>query len=111
MEKLIRDKILSFSQAKKDGRKIRKASKEEMPHFLQKKLTEECQEVNQEIEQANKAALMEELGDVLEVIEEICQFYQLDYQQVLQIKQNKKDKKGSFSEHYILDLTTNIPKN
>ena len=48
---------------------------------------------------------VEELADVLEVIEAICNFKEIDKKELLELKRQKAEKRGKFKEKIILDKT------
>jgi predicted house-cleaning noncanonical NTP pyrophosphatase (MazG superfamily) len=103
-EKLVRDNIISFSLAKGDNRKFRNATKKELPTFLAKKLREESEEVIKEIEPYSREKLIEELGDLLDVIDAIQDHFNIPHQVVLSQRGKKIREKGSFTHGLILEM-------
>jgi predicted house-cleaning noncanonical NTP pyrophosphatase (MazG superfamily) len=111
MEKLVRDKIIEFSEKEQDGRKFRTASPVEIPQFLSNKILEEANEVMTELldlSSFSKVKVTEELADVLEVVGAICEHYGIKPSDVEEAKAKKLEKKGGFKNNLILDLTSNI---
>jgi predicted house-cleaning noncanonical NTP pyrophosphatase (MazG superfamily) len=71
-------------------------TEEEVKPLLLHKLIEELEEF--------KATLNEEeLADILEVIDGIALAYNFEMDKVLEIKANKKEKRGRFTERIILE--------
>lgn len=81
----------------KDGIKLtlKELSDSEYYQSLLDKLAEETKEV---INSQNNDELIEELADLLTVVEAICKFRKVDYQQVTRIKKIKKQHKGDFNQ-------------
>lgn len=73
-----------------------KATKEELKSVLLDKLKEELEEFR---ETPNE----EELADILEVIDGMVKAFNLDLEQVLTLKANKKAERGGFEEGIILE--------
>lgn len=72
----------------------------ELVEALNKKLLEEAQEV---VDAENKEELTAELADLLEVIDVFCSAHNIDMQQILEAKQNKKEQRGSFGKGIFID--------
>lgn len=94
--KLIRDKIPEI--IKEDGEEpvTHIADNQEYRRKLKEKLQEEAEEF---IEDNNT----EELADILEVIYAICEFEDVSFEEIENIRQNKKSERGGFSEKIILE--------
>lgn len=94
--KLVRDKIPEI--IRKDGKIpiVHKASEEEYRLKLKEKLKEEVAEF---LKEESK----EELADVLEVIDSICDFKNIDKKELEEIKLKKKKERGDFKNRIILD--------
>lgn len=105
-EKLVRDNIAKIASAEKDKRNFRIADDHEMPHLFSQKLKEECAEVCQEIDRSSfeKDKLIEELGDLMEVVDGICAHYGITKEELLLKKNEKKRIKGAFFDKLVLDL-------
>ena len=112
MEKLVRDRIIEFSRIAGDGREFRYATPEQIPVLFAKKLLEEAIEVAQELSQPTISitALMDELADLTEVIEEIMEGYNIGVEALLHVRNAKADRKGRFKDGLVLNLETNIPR-
>ncbi len=94
--KLVRDKIPEIIKEKGKNPVTHKASEEEYWPKLKEKLQEE---VNEFLEESNE----EELSDILEVIDSICDFKNFDKSKLNEIKKKKKEERGGFEGRIILD--------
>lgn len=94
--KLVRDRIPEIIA--KSGRKaaIRTLMKDEYLAALEKKLMEEANEYL-------ASPCMEELADMLEVMEAICNARGYDIKQLLEIKAQKKKERGGFEKRVFLE--------
>jgi len=94
--KLVRDRIPEI--IKKNGEKpiTHIADDKEYWEKLKKKLSEEVEEFSINSNE-------EELADILEVIEGICEFKKFDNEEIGRIKKEKAEKRGKFKEKIILD--------
>ena len=93
--KLVRDKIPRIIEAGGSQCVTRILRDEEYLQFLDEKLQEELAEYQQSKEP-------EELADLLEVIEAAAVARGCSWQELLQIKENKKEKRGGFREKILL---------
>lgn len=96
MKKLVRDNIPSFATMAN----FRKLSTSEIEPALKKKLLEETNEVITAKTQAN---LIEELGDVYEVILAYLAFKGVDQDAFLKQVNQKRALKGSFSKFLLME--------
>lgn len=94
--KLVRDKIPEYIQAKGQPVISHVADNEEYWDKLKEKLIEEVGEFNKE-ENA------EELADILEVIDAIIEYKKFDKNDIKIIKEGKLEKRGAFKKRIILD--------
>jgi len=94
--KLVRDKIPEI--IKKDGKKpvTHIASDEEYWDRLKDKLVEEVDEF---IEESTE----EELADIIEVINAICEHKNFDKDSLEQLRKKKAEERGGFQDKIILD--------
>tara|TARA_Y100000310_G_scaffold27990_1_gene26616 strand:- start:8300 stop:8617 length:318 start_codon:yes stop_codon:yes gene_type:complete len=97
--KLIRDKIPDIIKDNGEIPITHIASDEEYWIKLKEKLKEEVDEF---LKDNNE----EELSDILEVIDAICDFKKIDKDKLGKIRKSKKEEKGGFKEKIILDETT-----
>jgi len=97
-DKLIRDKIPEILKGKKVKYKVHTANKKEYLDKLYNKLIEELEEFK-----TNPS--VEEFADMLEVLESIGRFHNLDLQEVKLKKKIKKDSNGGFDKRIILEET------
>lgn len=112
MEKLVRDRIIEFSRVAGDGRVFRYATPEQLPALYAQKIVEESQEVCQELVNptVNLNALMEELSDLMEIIEQTMNHFAIGVDALAMLKKDKAERKGAFADGLVLDLQTNIPR-
>jgi len=96
--KLVRDKIPDILKGKKVKFKSHTASKKEYLDKLYEKLIEEFDEFKAK-------PSTEEFADVLEVMEAIGRYHNLDLQEIKLKKKIKKDSNGGFEKRIILDET------
>ncbi len=93
--KIVRDKIPAIIK-KCDGIDVDikhvKGSQEHMT-YLRSKVVEEASELR---EAHDKEHLVEEIADVLEVIDAICEIDQIDKGDVLRVQDEKRQKRGGF---------------
>lgn len=111
MEKLVRDKILGFSEKAGDGRKFRIADDlMEIRRILARKLLEETYEVIDELMNPvpDGTAVIEELGDVVEVVDAIASQLHSSLEVVNYNRIGKREKKGGFTKMVVLDMSTNF---
>lgn len=94
--KLVRDKIPEIIKEKGKNPTTHKASDEEYWEKLKEKLNEEVDEF---LEESNE----EELADILEVINSICDFKNISKEDLERIKLKKKEERGGFEGRIILD--------
>jgi len=94
--KLVRDKIPEYIKSKGGKPIIHIAGEKEYGEKLREKLTEE---VNEYLEDEN----MEELADILEVIDAICEHKHFTKNEIEKIKNKKFKDRGGFKEKIILD--------
>ena len=93
--KLVRDKIIEIIEADNKDAGYRIVSGEEYKEYLIVKLQEE---VNEFKEEQN----IEELADILEVIEGLLDILRIDWDELFEIKQKKKEDRGGFKKGIIL---------
>ncbi len=100
MPKLVRDKIPEI---------IEKAGKKPVTHIaddseywdkLKLKLQEEVDEV---LEADSPEEVKEELADIIEVINAICDFKSIDITEVESLREKKAKERGGFKDKIILD--------
>ncbi len=107
-EKLVRDKIVSH--VKDEGHTIdyKRLSKRELSTALFDKLEEELNEVKTA---KDKQELTEELADLQQIINDICQINQISLTELKETQAKKKDKKGGFTKgFYVKSVEIADPK-
>lgn len=108
-DKLVRDLIVD--RMIKNGTDVRMKplnDPKDLMLYFKKKLLEEAHEV-----QASQTVgeLTEELADVLEVIDGICEHLKIDLTAIQQVQKEKKFKNGGFLKKLIVDVVTVEPAN
>ena len=96
--KLVRDKIPEIIKEKGGEAITHIADDEEYWEKLKEKLQEEVDEF---LAEDNK----EELADILEVIYAICDFKEINREELENIRKEKAEKRGGFKDKIILDET------
>jgi len=94
--KLVRDKIPEIIKRNKKNPIIHIADEEEYWEKLKEKLKEE---VNEFLEESNE----EELADIFEVIDAICDFKKFNKEEIKIIQKEKAEKRGGFKKKIILE--------
>ena len=93
--KLIRDKIPEIISASGKQSTVRTLTQEEFLKALQDKLQEELDEYLQSND-------VEELADILEVINAILDCQNMDFQELEEIRIEKKEERGGFEKRMFL---------
>lgn len=96
--KLVRDRIPDILKEKGIKYYSHIANKEEFEEKLYKKLREELDEFMDE-------PSVEELADMLEVIDAIRTFHNINLDELKTVKSRKKRERGSFIDRIVLDTT------
>ena len=101
--KLVRDRILEIIE--KDGveYKSRILEGEEFKQELLNKIVEEAQEVLAAVNDTKE--LTKEIADVLEVIGYIIKTFELDNNEIQNMKQSRHDARGGFDKKIYLEST------
>jgi len=99
--KLVRDKIPEIIENNNEIPTTRILTNEEYKKELLKKLLEEYNEVLK----ANNKEILEELADMLEVIDAIARNENSSLEEIMRIKDEKKQKRGGFSKKILLIKT------
>ncbi len=101
--KLVRDRILEIIEQDGVAYESRILDEEEFKKQLLKKVVEEAQEVLDS--NGNKDELVKELADLWEVIESIVKTFELDHEQIQEVKQHRHDLRGGFDNKIFLEST------
>lgn len=85
------------------GYSVRYMEREETLERLKDKLLEEAQEVFDAYNKEDKSHLKEEIADVIEVIDAILYHNDIALEEVLALRNSKKEKKGGFEKGLFLE--------
>lgn len=105
--KLVRDKIPSIIRNNNEEPITRILNDEEYKIELDKKLLEEYNEVLN----AKNIDYLEELADMLEVIDALASTQNKTLEDIMEIKENKRDKRGAFKNKVFLEKTIRTNQN
>lgn len=100
MSKLVRDKIPKIIESKGEKPSFHIADNEEYWEGLRLKLKEE---VNEFLESKSDKEIKEELADILEVINGVCEFKGIDKEKLENLRREKSEERGKFEKRIILD--------
>jgi predicted house-cleaning noncanonical NTP pyrophosphatase (MazG superfamily) len=103
--KLVRDNIPEIIKADNSEPMIRILNDEEFIVELFKKIQEEYEELVQA--KGNRTEMEKEIGDIYEVIEAIIDYYNLDKEAIIKLKQERKIKRGGFNKRIFLESSNN----
>ena len=101
-KKLVRDNIPNIIENNNEVAITRILSDTEFRLELYKKLKEECNEV---IESKETSETLEELADVFEVLKSIAQLENKNIEDVMNVANQKRIKKGGFEKRIFLEKT------
>ena len=107
--KLVRDKMIDIykhdveNKVSAGGYSVHYMEKAETLERLKDKLLEEAQEVFDAYGREDKTHLKEEIADVIEVIDAILYHNDIKLDEVLAIRDAKKEKKGGFETGLFLE--------
>ena len=94
--KLVRDKIIDIIEADNKTPGYRVVDKGECQELLVKKLQEEVDEFLEERE-------LIELADILEVIQAYAELSGLSWEQLMDMKEKKAERRGGFKKRFLLE--------
>lgn len=97
--KLVRDRIPEIIQESGDECVVKVLTEHEYLKELQKKGNEELKEY---LAASNSKEAIEELADLLEVIHRLTQCHGFSIEELEKVRQDKKDKRGSFDKRLFL---------
>ena len=100
--KLVRDNIPTIIEQDNEVPFTRILNDNDYKKELYKKLKEECDEV---IDSKNTFELLEELADLLEVIKSIAQLEDKTIEDIIEIANQKRLKRGGFEKRIFLEKT------
>lgn len=101
-EKLVRDKIQNLEDF--EYRSFRNASSVEQLYFLAAKIKEEANEVHEAMYRGSKEQIAEELADLMEVIETVCDWAEITYKSVQDKQITKRKNIGSFKSFTLMEM-------
>lgn len=102
-KKLVRDNIPGWHQANGHTVKKRQLTDTELIKALIEKLHEEVNEIDNAL---SHEEIIEEIGDVEQVLRDICTVQNIDFQAVTQAMQKKTDRKGSYAGGEYIETIT-----
>lgn len=100
--KLVRDNVPSIIEAKGEVAVTRILGDDEFKQELYKKLLEESNEV---VKSVSKDELLLELADVLEVLKAIARLENKSLDDIIEVAEEKKKKRGAFEKRVFLEKT------
>ena len=106
INKLVRDNIPEMTKDEGGYTKFKILSNEEFLTEITKKIVEEAQEV---VDAKDKQEMTTEIGDVLEIIEEIIKVSGLDKQEIEKSRIAKRQERSGFDKHIFLK-SVKIPR-
>ena len=98
--KLIRDRVPEIIAANGEKAVTRVLDEAEFVTALENKLLEEVQEMR-----ANKAERKIEIADIYEVLDALIQAYGFSKEEIMQLKEEKRQKRGGFEKRLFLEGT------
>ncbi len=98
--KLVRDNIIDKIHASGWTERHHIADDEEFEYTLKKKLIEEAKELDEALGREN---IINELGDVIKITEELMKFYRITSTEIKEIMQKKDETVGGFDQRIILE--------
>jgi len=107
--KLVRDKMIDVYKYDVENKvsasdySVKYLSKKEVLEELKNKLREEMEEVHEAYDEEKKDHLKEELGDLIEVIDAILYHNDISLDEVLSLREIKKEKRGGFEKGLYLE--------
>ena len=102
--KLVRDNIPNIIENNNEVAVTKILDDLEFRTELYKKLQEECNEV---IKSTNSSEILEELGDVIEVVRAIAKLEGTNINEIINIANLKREKRGGFEKRIFLEKTYN----
>lgn len=96
--KLIRDLIPEIAKRNGDTLKVRVAKDREIPDLLWSKVLEEALEVTE----AKPEDVLEELGDLLEVVYTMADHYGYSILEIERTRVRKKIERGGFTQKFVM---------
>ena len=99
--KLVRDKIPEIIKLDNSNPVVRILDENEFKIELIKKLREEMKEFIKAVDEKEEAE--KEIGDVYEVIDAIIETYNFDKDKIIEIKKERKEKRGGFAKKIFLE--------
>ena len=107
--KLVRDKMIDIYKNDVENKisasnySVKYLSQKDTLEKLKDKFLEEVQEVFEAYDKDDKSHLKEEIADVLEVIDAILYHNDISLDEVLKIRDEKKEKRGGFEKGLYLE--------
>ena len=99
MNKLVRDNIITMIENQNKKCQYEYLDDESFEKYLREKILEEAKEV---YDCDNTDKLIEEIADVLEVLDALIEFHNLDMNVILKVKNQKNLTNGKFQKRILL---------
>ena len=99
INKLVRDNIPEMTKDEGGFTKFKILSQQEFLTEIKKKIVEEAQEV---VDAKDKKEITTEIGDVLEIIDEIIKVAGLDKQEIEKSRMAKRQERSGYDKHIFL---------
>ncbi|MFZ2193191.1 MAG: nucleoside triphosphate pyrophosphohydrolase [Candidatus Moraniibacteriota bacterium] len=99
--KLVRDKISEIVE-QITGKKVKTEILEEDEKFFKFLLKKVVEEASELAETKDREHLVEEMGDVMELLDTILEFSGLDWETVRKVQKEKADKRGGFKKRILM---------
>lgn len=102
--KLVRDLIPGIIEQQGRHADTRILQKEDVLHHLLAKLDEETQELKNAVRDAERAHIVEEAADVLEVLRAVCSYFDATADELLAENERKRNVLGGFTTGVLLGI-------
>lgn len=99
--KLVRDNIPEIVE-QRTGKKVKTRILEKDKEYFSFLLHKIEEEANELANTTDKEHLVEEMGDVMELLETILEFSGLDWETIRKVQKEKADKRGDFKKRILM---------
>lgn len=102
--KLVRDGIIEKIRVNGDVASYRQATDEEFPAYVARKVREEARELSEALLAGSNEAIIEEIADLREIVDEVIALRGISNEAIAQIQKQKRYKVGAFGRRWILNI-------